>query len=463
MTSHLISLQDKSIDIKTYIKKQQLNLDQYKHIEHLIDWGNDLKASFIPNEQSNWDLLGRAVFLIHQDPLEAKNIFCLLADIAQFNFIYLKKNEVIDYLTENFEAKEIGPCILYLEPGEWMKNNNNQPATEIFHDRLSELISNFEVNHPIVFATSGETINDLAPNFRKKGLFDRRFEIAELNLKEKGEEFIKEVGVDLCDESINLFYGKVGKLVDAEFNNKRKQGLGIMFLKRLVYKQKRKVNFADLIYIATRGTGEIIDNETRTDEQNWAVAVHEAGHALITMIDSDGADIPEFSSILPNKHFEGVVVSSYEYRYQKYGKLSYKDYRQRIRINLAGRAAEEILLGHENVSVRGSSSDLETASSMCGEMFGFSGISPEMEDENKSGSNLLVVLNDPTPSEHSRVEKISQIYLEKQYLIVKDILNKNLKVLNAIAKQLQNKFVLSQEEIYQIYLNEKNSKITNIK
>jgi ATP-dependent Zn protease len=86
-----------------------------------------------------------------------------------------------------------------------------------------------------------------------------------------------------------------------------------------------------------------------------------------------------------------------------------------------------------------------------------------MEDENKSGSNLLVVLNDPTPSEHSRVEKISQIYLEKQYVIVKDILNKNLNVLNAIAKQLKNKFVLSQEEIYQIYLNEKNSKITNIK
>ena len=178
MTSHLISLQDKSIDIKTFIKKQQLNLDQYKHIEHLIDWGNELKASFIPNEQCNWDLLGRAVFLIHQEPLEAKNIFCLLADIAQFNFIYLKKYEVIDYLTENFEAKKIGPCILYLEPGEWMKKNDNQPATDIFHDRLSELISNFDVNYPIVFATSGETINDLAPNFRKKGLFDRRFEIA---------------------------------------------------------------------------------------------------------------------------------------------------------------------------------------------------------------------------------------------------------------------------------------------
>lgn len=463
MTSHVISLQNKSIDIKTYIKKQQLNLNQYKHIEHLIDWADELKASFKLNEQNNWDLLGRAVFLIHQDPLEAKNIFCLLADIAQFNFIYLKKYEVIDYLTENFEAREVSPCILYLEPGEWMKKNDSQSTTDIFHDRLSELISNFDVKQPIVFATSSETINDLAPNFRKKGLFDRRFEIAELSLKEKGEEFIKEVGFDLCDESINLFYGKVGKLVDAEFNNKRKQGLAVMFLKRLVHKQKRKLNFADLIYIATRGTGEIIDNETRTNEQNWAVAVHEAGHALITMIDSDEADIPEFSSILPNKHFEGVVVSSYEYRYQKYGKLSYKDYRQRIRINLAGRAAEEILLGHENVSVRGSSSDLETASSMCGEMFGFSGISPDMEDENKSGSNLLVVLNDPTPSEHSRVEKISQIYLEKQYLIVKDILNKNLEALNAIAKQLQNKFVLSQEEIYQIYLNEKNSKITNIK
>jgi hypothetical protein len=463
MTAQLVNLQNKFIDIKAYIKKQKLNLDQFKHIEHLIKWGNDLKSSLMPHEQSDWDLLGRAVFLIHQDPLEAKNIFCLLADIAQFNFINLKKYEVIDYLTENIEAKTIGPCILFLEPGEWMKKNDNQTATDIFHDRLSELILNFDVNHPIVFATSGETINDLAPNFRKKGLFDRRFEIAELTLQEKGEEFIKEVGINLCDASINLFYGKVGKFVDAEFNNKRKQGLAVIFLKRLVYKQKRKLNFADLIYIATRGTGEILDNEIRTDEQNWAVAVHEAGHALITMIDSDGADIPEFSSILPNKHYEGVVVSSYEYRYQKYGKLSYKDYRQRIRVNLAGRAAEEILLGHENISVRGSSSDLENASSMCGEMFGFSGISPELEDENKSGSNLLVVLNEPTASENSRVEKISQIYLEKQYAIVKDILNKNLNVLNAIAKQLQDKFVLSQEEIYQVYLNEKNPKIKSIK
>ena len=463
MTAKLVNLQNKFIDIKAYINKQKLNLDQFKHIEHLIKWGNNLKSSFTHNDQRDWDLLGRAVFLIHQDPLEAKNIFCLLAQIAQFNFIYLKKYEVIDYLTENFEAKTIGPCILYLEPGEWMKKKDNQATIDIFHDRLCELISNFDVQHPVVFVTSGKTINDLASNFRKKGLFDRRFEIAELTLKEKGEEFIKEVGVELCNESINLFHGKVGKLVDVEFDNKRKQGLAVIFLKRLAFKQKRKLNFADLIYIATRGTGEIEDNEFRAAEQNWAIAVHEAGHALITIIDSDGADIPEFSSILPNKHYEGVVVSSYEYRYEKYGKLTYKDYRQRIRINLAGRAAEEILLGNQNVSVRAASSDLENASLMCQEMFGFSGISPEMEDENKSGSNLLIVLNDPTPSEHYRIEKLSLIFLEKQYAIVKDILDKNLDTLDAIAKQLMDKFVLSQEEIYEIYLNEKNSKIKNIK
>ena len=78
-----------------------------------------------------------------------------------------------------------------------MKKNESEFDINVFQDRLTELISNFELKHPVIFATSAENINDLAPKFRKKGLFDRRFEIAELTLKEKGEKFIKEVGVEL--------------------------------------------------------------------------------------------------------------------------------------------------------------------------------------------------------------------------------------------------------------------------
>jgi hypothetical protein len=47
--------------------------------------------------------------------------------------------------------------------------------------------------------------------------------------------------------------------------------------------------------------------------------VHEAGHALIAILDSGGANIPDYVSVSPGKGFLGVSVESYGYLYQELG------------------------------------------------------------------------------------------------------------------------------------------------
>ena len=110
-----------------------------------------------------------------------------------------------------------------------------------------------------------------------------------------------------------------------------------------------------------------------------------------------------------------------------------------IRVSLAGRAAEQLVLGAMNISARGASSDLKSATSLAYSMFAIWGISPFMEDEGKIGVNLSVVIDDPVAPKPGEFDRMVREFLEKQYSLVTNQIKSNRHLLDGVVDALMTR------------------------
>ena len=171
------------------------------------------------------------------------------------------------------------------------------------------------------------------------------------------------------------------------------------------------------------------------------------------MLETDGLNIPDYTSILPGASgFEGVSVSSYEYQLNrsKDNQTTYQQFRTRIRILLAGRAGEEIAVGVSHIS-DGASSDLEQATRYASRFFAKCGFAPQMDQPGKSGVNLYVIIQPVSDSEQAQLEVLVREFLQEEYNSILKILVDNIKLMDAVAKRLLSDPIVDQSELSLIY------------
>jgi Peptidase family M41 len=457
MQKNTFDWEAKSNTIKTKGFLRFKSLQDFRHIGAINEWAAQIKTAVLSKSIDQWNLVGHAVVFVHKNEEEMRDLSMHIAHTLEFNFVELSIGEVKEELVNFSLPSSMAPSIIYLEFGEWLKPlHKNKLESEADHENwnlqqsLIKVIRSFDPSNPVIFVLSTADLSEMNPELRQVGIFDRRFELPDPTLQEIGEDFLKLVGLEHCGASLTSNYKKVGKLIDLEFDDFRRQGLVALALKRIASFQGRQVEFIDLVDFAMRGTAEADRWREESEELFNIVAAHEAGHATVAIIDSEHQNIPEYASAFPEKTYNGVVTDSYAFASNKSGRLSYRDYRHKIRVALAGRAAEQLVFGNENVTVKGASSDLEKATSLCRGMFGFYGISSDMENEACGGKNLCVVISEPSPSEMSRVEKMTQEYLENQYQIVFKMLQTHRVLFDSLMNSLRDKRILTQDEISQL-------------
>ena len=457
---------DQKIDIcgpsiTSYIDKKALKnplpWSKLGHVEIVKNWSKE--AIIALQQKSNledWALVGHAITIVHDDIEDCRNILQRVAHDLEFEFTYFDDLNILkNFAGESFSIECDTPTLVYLQPGTWMKNleDEDSPVDEILsstQENLCSLIENFNPEFPVIYATSTDDLAKLSPKFRKVGLFDRRFELIKPTLEEIAESFLELLGDDICGHSLKAHLGKVGKLLDLDFDDRRRKELVALTLKRIAKRNNRKVEFADLLDISLQGSGEFDNYPIQADPVLRQTAIHEAGHATVAIIDSEGENTPEFASIVESKAYNGVVADSLSYHYSKNNRKSYADVRHQIRVTLAGRVAEHLILGSENVRVSSAKSDLEKVTNICFDMFACRGISDDMESFDGACSNLSVELERNSPSNLFKLESMVQSYLNKQYKIVYDMLNKNKNVLDMIIEQLMKNKVLDQQDLANI-------------
>lgn len=424
----------------------------------LSAWADDLANAIATGADADaWQMVGRGAVIVHDDMERACEMLRRVAARANLRFARVDSDDAMDIPSGGGDPfARAAPILVYFEPGGWMEKLGEETSDELagkirqFRKTFAARMEAFDSGHPVIYATSAYKLEDVPMALRKSGLLDRYFHVPKLSPEMLGKEFTGLFGGENCDASITMFPGKVGQLLGDEFDNKSLRHLAALHATRLVKRESRKLTFIDLVNMATAGLGDADEAARGNEKLLHQVAAHEAGHAAMALLDSNGRNTPEYSTIVARKDAKGMVVESLSYSFARGGLFTYADFRHKIRISLAGRAAEEIAFGFDGIS-DGSRTDLENCAKLASRAFADWGFAPDMGDAETSASNLAVILGKASHSEMLHNETLVRKFLADEYKTAVRMLTEHRTLLDAIADRLLRDSVLDQGEIAELY------------
>lgn len=425
----------------------------YGRVGMLKKWIDELRAT-ADTEATNypqWDLIGRAVMVVHPEKTQHKDVIAKVAIEANYNLIELNEEKFMEWVETNHVPQDSCPALVYVPQGGWSAKyeaTDKVPENvQAFRSNFSKYLGNLAIDLPLIFVTSGDSFANLDPELRNVGLFDRRFEISEHTLETKGDLFLDKIGRGNCDETLLGFPEKVGYLIEDEFSGIRGQSMIALSMKRRSHKQGRKVGFDDLVHFALFGGGESDHPQNTRPDFTKRVAVHEAGHALVAILDSDFKNVPDYVGIVASSNSGGKVSDCYRFSLDHYGQRTFRYIKHSIRVLIAGRIAESIVLGAEEVLFWGARSDLLNASRIAKDLIGKAGFGTDYGEAHPHDVNLLVADDEFGVPEDIYAARNARTFLRNQYVETEKLLNANRGLLDHLTETLTDKRVLNQTEV----------------
>lgn len=425
----------------------------YGRVGMLQKWIGELRAAADASDvtHSQWDLIGRAIMVVHPDKTQHKDLIAKVALEANYNLIELNEEKFMEWVETNHVPEDSCPALVYVPQGIWSakyENTDKAPDNvQAFRSKLAHYLEDLAIDLALCFVTSGDSFANLDSELRNIGLFDRRFEISEHTLETKGNLFLDKIGKGNCDETLLGYPEKVGYLIEDEFSGVRGQSLIALSMKRRAHQQGRKVGFDDLVNFALFGGGESDHPQNARPDFTRRVAIHEAGHALVAILDSDFKNVPDYVGIVASGNSGGKVADSYLYMLEHYGQRTFRYIKHSIRVLIAGRIAESIVLGAEEVSFWGARSDLLNASRIAKDLIGKAGFCTNYSNNNPHDVNLLVADDEFGVPEDIYASRNARNFLKNQYIETEKLLMENRGMLDHLAKTLIEKRVLNQTEV----------------
>jgi hypothetical protein len=418
-----------------------------------------------PFSLADWAMSGHAIVVEYDDFNAVRMLMPQIAQETGMELVQIEREEVCNFSEWLPLIPKDKPVMVYLEPGLWFKSGLSKDSSEhewpdcpthsdeVGHNFRIELVKFLQTEataRPIVFVTTAQSIGQLDVKLRQADLFDRRIQLPELPYEDVARVFIEEIGATLLDETITVNLTRLGCLVRHEFNDYRRRSIFQKVVKRLCWRKKRRVTYDDLVQFTIYGTTEA-DEIIDPPERRRRHAVHEAGHALIVHLDSKNKVPPDYCSVIKRGGTHGVVARSFDDHELISDDLSYQDITHKVRVLIAGRAAEHLLLGALDVSASGSSSDLEKATRLAGSLLGKWGHATDISDDTMAASNLQVVLGEPTHSEYQLIEGLIRTFLQEQFLKVLGILKENRAFLDLVVESLTSRTLLMKHEFLDLH------------
>jgi len=423
-------------------------------------WSNDISVALDSKDPVDWRFAGSGVVLFSDELGLCHDLIRRVASEAGFN-LWVDNSQGGKIVPPLVRLQKRAPSLVLLKPGRWHITRKiadqevevNTVEVLEFQEGITREMCGFNPDRPIipVVCLPTDQESSISETLQRPCFFDRFIRLHPMTLEQRGKRFIEEIGRERCGRSVIAAPGKVGFAVKQWFGETRSRALAVLHLQRVHRRSDRLIEMTDVLDVALRGVVEMDQREIAgsTFPRN-VVAIHEAGHAVVSIIDSDGENMPDYCTIIPGGDFEGVVVGSLEFHQSKDASMTYAKFRHLIRVSLAGRAAEELAFGPEHVT-NGATSDLETCFRRSSQAFMNYGFAPEMKSSMDSGSNLAVVIGQPSPSEYVHIEEMVRKFLASQYAEVCNILKENNNLLNAVAERMLWDPVVDQFELKEIW------------
>jgi cell division protease FtsH len=351
------------------------------------------------------------------------------------------------------KANENAPCIIFIDEIDAIGKNRSAGASlsggndereQTINQLLTEM-DGFNNNNGIVVMAATNRPDILDPALVRPGRFDRIIALDPPTAKDR--EAILQIhtkGKPLDDtvDLVELARGTVG-LSGAELSNICNEAAIIA-----ARKNSDKISMNDFTNAIDRVLlGPEKKSVLISENKKRIVAAHEAGHAIVAMKVGDYDTVSKIS-IVPRGKSGGVTMFEQKPENAESGLFSRKYLEDRLAVALGGRAAEEIVLGYNNITT-GAYSDMEVAQQLARSMivdYGFSEKLGPVSWANKE--NMLT-----SPYSNTTLLKIDnevRELIDNAYKKAKNIINNNSKLFNEIAKTLYDKEVLNREEVESI-------------
>lgn len=355
------------------------------------------------------------------------------------------------------KARECGRCVIFIDEidalgkkrDNGLDSGGNDEREQTLNALLSEM-SGFNRNEGIVVIAATNRLDTLDEALLRPGRFDRHIEIGlpdvkgrlkilELHSKNKPiDESVKLY--DIARQTVYFSGAKLESMLNeaAIIAAKRNQG------------KISKEDIDKAFYTVIAGA-EKKDRSVISDMDRSITAYHEAGHALVTRLIAP-LNVVSRITIIPSTKGAGGFSMNIPPDRMYYRKV---DMENDIRIALGGRVSEDIVFGKDNITT-GASNDIERATEILLNMVRRFGMN------SKSGLlNYDVLYNSGFRNVQDEVMDECKESMERYYSEVKELLENNHHILEAIANELLEKETLDQEELDQIISGNNASKLVN--
>jgi hypothetical protein len=410
----------------------------------LVQWLTEFSSLCDPfsKQDLTWGLLGNGLMIEAADKDAYLNFLKWVSDITDAKFIEVKQDSLQSL--KDLISKADGPTIIFIESGGWLEAEN--PSEEDLANKklVSEALDLINGTSKVITSICS-SFGEIAEIFRYKNKFDRHILWASPKPNFHASDFLEQLGTDIVSDDLLNDQHRLGCILCLDFASKRRFGMLERALKRVAIREKRKIDLQDVLQVAINGTGEGLSFQDYSDLNQ--IAVHEAGHAVIAMIESEFESIPDLVSIIPSKDMAGVMVQNYKQNYSGSLFRSFSQVRTSIRVDLAGRVAEEIILGELNVGADCANSDLKEASWKAFNLMAKNGFSFDYGTNPYDGDGLLVVLKGCFEADSEDYRNMAKKFIQMQYRAVKLILECNKPLLMAIKDALLEKRLLLKSDL----------------
>lgn len=339
------------------------------------------------------------------------------------------------------KAKSHGKAVIFIDEidalgikrGNGQHGSNNDEKDQTLNALLTEM-SGFQQSDGIVVIAATNRLDMLDDALLRPGRFDRHIEVSlpDINAREKiialhlKNKPYENIDIKALAKKTAYFSGaKIESLINESAILAAKDNSDTITEEHI-----------EAAYSITIAGHEKKERSYLTDEDKKLTSYHEAGHGLVSMLLTPQDKISKITIIPTTKGAGGYTLTIPED--SNYYRIDYL--KNRIKILLAGRAAEEIIFGKDKVST-GAEGDISKSTEFALKIISEYGMGQSL------GLIKLSSLGNLSSSYGNPVIEECKELIDTLYNETLDLLIKNKDVLNKLALELLDKETLYEDEL----------------
>ena len=344
------------------------------------------------------------------------------------------------------KARQVGKCVIFIDEIDalgkkrdgGLDGGGNDERDQTLNALLAEM-SGFDDNEGIVVVAATNRLDTLDEALLRPGRFDRHIEIGLPDVKArlkilalhcKNKPIDQDVDLEkLANQTVYFSGAQLENLMNEAAIIAARKGSGTI----------HQQHIDQAFYIVVAGY-EKKDRSSISEIDRKITAYHEAGHALITKLVAPENKVSKVTIIPSTKGAGGFSMNIPPSR--MYAKK--KDMENNIKIMLAGRCAEEIIFGKDNITT-GASNDLEKATEVLLDMVRRFGMT-----DSSGLLNYDVLYRNGIRQVQDNFLDEAKKNLDILYSCVRSLLMENREQLEAIAMSLLKEETLDEDQLDQI-------------